>query len=445
MKQNYKLYLAALLLVGAVSMMTAGAQGSGNKPTLAVFVVGNMDNTLVTPLTTALGTNLTSGGQYALTSVSTSNKLTELQATYTAGGGISINRNALAEWGRANSISAICLVVDDKKGNDHLFSAQLIDTKDSKLSGKGSYVRTSVGTSDAARVALALAKQLEGHGRVTRRDVTPQKKWFEPEMVRVEGGTFTMGCTAEQTNYCSSTEKPTHNVTLSSFSIGKYEVTQAQWKAVMTGIAGTSVADAGEIYGWKDTNCGNIPCDDQRPAENMDWFEAVTFCNELSKKAGLQEVYTITGTGTSKTVTLDVSKKGYRLPTEAEWEYAARGCKAGSCENLLYSGSTNANEVEWDTNNSGRTTHPVGQKKPNALGIYDMSGNVWEWVYDWVGNYTSTAVTNPTGPSSGSSRVLRGGSWNDGVASCRVAVRNTWEKPSTHYSGFGLRVALPAQ
>jgi formylglycine-generating enzyme required for sulfatase activity len=408
-------------------------------------VVGG-DNTLVTPLTTALGTNLTSGGRYTLTSVSTSGKLTELQAAYTAGGGNSINRDALAAWGRDNSISAICLVVDNVKGNDHLFSAQLIDTKDSKLSGKGSHVRTSVGVGDVARVALALAKQLEGPGR-RRSTNTPARSYpaeLDIEMVFVKGGTFTMGCTAEQTG-CEAHEWPMHSVTLSSFSIGRFEITQAQWKAVMTGVAGSTGEDAGEIYSWTGSNCGNS-CDDQRPAEHLDWYEAVTFCNELSKKVGLEKAYDISGT----TVTL-TGKRGYRLPTEAEWEYAARGCEgdgsAGNavCENLLCSGSNDANEVGWHNANAN-TTHPVGQKKPNGLGIYDMSGNAWEWVYDWHGSYSSTAANNPTGPDDGSMRVVRSGGYdNKALPWLRVAARNRWYVPTARNGSFGLRVVLPAQ
>ncbi|MDR3189542.1 MAG: formylglycine-generating enzyme family protein [Prevotellaceae bacterium] len=444
MKKNM-IFLCALLLVGAASMMAAGAQ---TKPTLAVFVVGISDNTLATTLTTALGTNLTSGGRYVLTTVNTSGKLAELKAAYTAGGGGSIDRNALAVWGHKEGIGAICLVVDDVKSNDHLFSAQLIDTKDSKLDGHGSYTRTSVAAGDVARVALALAKQLEGAGR-KHATASAKNGDLNIELVRVEGGTFTMGCTAEQPN-CDAIEKPTHNVTLSSFSIGKYEITQAQWKAVMTGVAGTTATDVGEIYYRKGANCGNMPCDDQRPAENMDWFEAVTFCNELSKKLGLEAAYDITGTGTSKTVAL-TGKKGYRLPTEAEWEYAARGCKGdGSasnavCENLQYSGSNDPNEVAWCKENSSATTHPVGQRKPNALGIYDMNGNVREWVYDWSGNYSNVAATNPTGPVSGSSnRVLRGGhiervppQW------IHISSRYIYNAPSYRYNLNGFRVALP--
>jgi formylglycine-generating enzyme required for sulfatase activity len=453
MKQNYKISLCALLLFSAASMMTARAQGSGNKPTLAVFVVGNMDNTLVSPLAAQLGANLTSGGKYTLTSVNTANKLAEVQAAYNAGGGSSIDQNALAEWGRKAGISAICLVVDDVKGSDHMFYAHLIDAKDSKVSGKGSYIRTGVNSGELPRVSLALAKQLDGSGR-RRSALAPARNYpaeLDIEIVRVEGGTFTMGCTSEQVN-CNANEKPAHSVTLSSFSIGKYEITQAQWKLVMTGVAGTSVANAGEIYSWKTGNCGNVPCDDQRPAENMDWLEAATFCNGLSKKVGLQEVYTITGTGASKTVTWDAGKRGYRLPTEAEWEYAARGCKGdgsagnATCENFLYSGSSNADDIGWYTSNSSGTTHPVGQRKPNALGIYDMSGNAWEWTYDWYAAYSSTAVTNPKGPDKGSTRVPRGGGYgNIALDRLRVAMRYDGASLTYRATNLGFRVVLPAQ
>jgi formylglycine-generating enzyme required for sulfatase activity len=427
MKQNYKISLCALLLVGAASMMTAGAQA---KPTLAVFVVG-MDNTLGSSLATALGTNFTSSGCYALTTVNTSGKLTELQSAYTTGGRGNINRNALAAWGRAHNISAICLVVDEVKGNDHLFSAQLIDTKDGKLDGRGHYVRTGVGSGEVARVSLALARQLEVPKRRRSVDVTPQQKWFEPEMVFVKGGTFTMGCVPERDGTClTAAELPAHSVTVSSFSIGKYEVTQAQWVAV------------------KGSNPSNNKTDDQLPVENITWYEAVEFCNALSEQSGLTPAYGIDGT----TVTLSTSYTGYRLPTEAEWEYTARGCKgdgssgAATCENFRYSGSNNADEVGWHAGNSSLMSHPAGQKKPNGLGIFDMSGNVWEWTYDRAGNYTSAAATNPTGPETGNARVPRGGSRSESITSwLHIAGRPTWDSPSGRNVHRGLRVALPAQ
>jgi formylglycine-generating enzyme required for sulfatase activity len=440
MKQSYKISLCALLLAGAVSMMTARAQGSGNTPTLAVFVVGG-DNTLVTPLTTALGTNLTSGGRYTLTSVSTSGKLAELQAAYTAGGGSSIDRNALAEWGRKAGISAICLVVDDVKGNDHLFSAQLIDAKDSKLSGKGSYVRTGVTTSDASRVALTLTKQLEGPERVARKDVTPQQKWFEPEMVFVQGGTFQMGCngTTDAPCYSDGRETPQRTVTLSSFSIGKYEITQEQWKIVMAD------HELKEPFTWKGTNCGSVPCDNQRPAESISWDDIQIFLQKLNELTGR---------------TTEATK--YRLPTSAEWEYAARGCKGNGsgnaiCDAYKYSGSNNILDVGWILGTAAGyangTTHLVGQKKPNGLGIYDMSGNVWEWCWDCYDlNYYKNTLTdgNNVNPknincAAGAERVRRGGDWRDDASVWpRVASRHNFASTNRRYD-MGFRVVLPAQ
>jgi formylglycine-generating enzyme required for sulfatase activity len=423
MKQNYKIYLCALLLVGAVSMMTAGAQGSGNKPTLAVFVVG-MDNTLGRSLTTQLGSNLTSGGRYTLTSVSTSGKLTELQNAYAAGGGSSINRNALAAWGHTNGISVICLVVDDVRGNDHMFSAQLIDAKDSKVSGRGSYIRTGVSSGELSRVALALTKQLEGQGR-RRSAPAPARTYpaeLDIEMVFVEGGTFTIGCngTTDAPCHTDGREVPTRTVSVSSFSIGKYEITRAQWMAVMKGHA--TLANPGT---WKD--------DDQLPIEAVSWFDVDT--------AFLPRLNALTGRTTAATK--------YRLPTTAEYEYASRGCKAGKCDAYKYSGSNVIGDVGWVSTNR---TRPVGQKKPNGLGIYDMSGNVFEWCSDGVDNsYLKNTLkdgaVNPTGPAFGSngSRAIRGGGWNyDASIWPRVAAR-PGRIATVHDNDVGLRVALPAQ
>jgi formylglycine-generating enzyme required for sulfatase activity len=378
------------------------------------------DANLGNSLTTELGTKFTSGGRYTLTSVNITAKRDELRATYASGGGSSIDRTALAEWGRKNSISAICLVVDDVKGIDNLFSAQLIDTKDSKLDGKGSYVRTSVAAGDVTRVALALSRQLEGPRRVARAAVTSQRLWFEPEMVFVEGGTFTMGCNGTtdvqpSDNKCYAGDKretPPHRVKVSSFSIGKYEITRAQWIAVMKGHVGFT--DQGS---WKD--------DDQVAVDQVSWY--------LIDTAFLPRLRAMTG-------------KNYRLPTEAEWEYAARGCKAGICDAYKYSGSNTAGEVAWY---SATRIYSVGQKKPNGLGIYDMSGNVWEWCSDWFDvNYYSTltdGVADPKGPDKGSIRTRRGGGYaNDAITWSRVAGRNGIE-PQNVLWNVGFRVALPAQ
>lgn len=218
------------------------------------------------------------------------------------------------------------------------------------------------------------------------------------KMAYVEGGTFTMGATQEQSGNASNDELPTHSVQLDSYYMSVTEITQAQWQAVM----GTNPS-----Y-FKGGN---------RPVENVTWHDAQAFCRELSN---------ITG-------------KTYLLPTEAQWEYAARGGKM-SRQNK-YSGSYAVDAVAWYDDNSGGTTHDVGTKRPNELGIYDMSGNVWEWCSDWYGSYSSTAQINPTGPSSGSTRVLRGGGWTLDAGYCRVANRD-YGSPSSRNRINGFRVVL---
>jgi formylglycine-generating enzyme required for sulfatase activity len=220
------------------------------------------------------------------------------------------------------------------------------------------------------------------------------------EMVFVQGGTFTMGCTAEQGSDCYDWEKPAHKVTLSDFYIGKYEVTQAQWEAIMG-------SNPSEFIGCE--NC---------PVETVSWDDVQDFIQKLNAKTGLN----------------------YRLPTEAEWEYAARG--GAQSRGYKYSGSNSVDEVAWFSDNSGDKTHPVGTKKANELGIYDMSGNVFEWCGDYIGAYSSEAQTNPKGPSSGSERVLRGGCWGGrGSLSQYVRVPNRFSDLATKswsISGFRL-------
>ena len=221
------------------------------------------------------------------------------------------------------------------------------------------------------------------------------------DMVYVKGGTFTMGVTAEQGSDADSDEKPTHSVTVSDFYIGKYEVTQAQWRAVM----------------------GSNPSyfkGDNLPVEKVSWDDIQEFIKKLNAQTG----------------------KKFRLPTEAEWEYAARG--GNQSKGYKYSGSNSISEVAWYDGNSGDKTHPVGQKTPNELGIYDMSGNVWEWCQDWYGSYSSSSQTNPTGPSSGSSRVLRGGSWCNYAWDCRVSYRN-FNNPDYRSSDCGFRLACSSE
>ncbi|MGM9799628.1 MAG: formylglycine-generating enzyme family protein [Muribaculaceae bacterium] len=239
------------------------------------------------------------------------------------------------------------------------------------------------------------------------------------EMVKVPGGTFTMGATAEQGSDALDDEKPTHSVTLSGYYIGKYEVTQAQWKAIM----------------------GNNPSEfkgDNLPVDNVSWNDCQEFIRKLNQLTG----------------------KKFSLPTEAQWEYAARGGKSGGTK---YSGSKKIKNVAWYNGNSGSNmhalkllmsvamngyagnsgskTHPVGTKSPNDLGIYDMTGNVLEWCQDYWGHYTSASQTNPTGPESGSDRMFRGGSWNNDAGFCRVSFRGS-DTPDGRGNYLGFRLCL---
>ncbi|MDR0894620.1 MAG: formylglycine-generating enzyme family protein [Prevotellaceae bacterium] len=199
------------------------------------------------------------------------------------------------------------------------------------------------------------------------------------EMVHVQGGTFVMGSPASEKG--RNENEISHRVTLSSFLIGKYEVTQQQWEMVMGNNPSTS--NKGETY----------------PVENVSWNEAQEFLQKLNERTG----------------------KHYRLPTEAEWEYAARGGEQSN--HYIYSGSNSAYEVAWYAYNSEAKTHIVGQKKPNEIGIYDMTGNVWEWCSDWYATYYDFPQTDPQGFTKGTTRVLRGGSWGSTEGSCRSANR----------------------
>ena len=217
------------------------------------------------------------------------------------------------------------------------------------------------------------------------------------QMVEVRGGTFTMGATSEQGD-ANDDEKPTHEVTLSDYYIGKTEVTQALWEAVM----------------------GNNPSYFQGkslPVENISWNDCKTFIVKLNALTG----------------------KTFRMPTEAEWEYAARG--GSKSRGYKYSGSGNIDEVAWHKDNSEEKTHEVGTKRPNELGLYDMSGNVWEWCNDWYGDYSSASQTNPKGPDSGANRIGRGGGWWYYARGCRCSIRGDFG-PDYRNEFLGLRLCL---
>ena len=227
--------------------------------------------------------------------------------------------------------------------------------------------------------------------------------WTEPvtgmEFVWVPGGCYQMGC-GSWTDNCKEREKPVHEVCLDGFWISKYEVTQGQWKEFM------------------DNNPSKNDKSDNYPVENVSWYDCQNFINKLNSK----------------------SSKKFRLPTEAEWEYAAR---SGGKEQK-YAGSNNVDSVGWHRDNSGIQTQKVGTKTPNELGIYDMSGNVWEWCSDWYSKnyYSNSPKDNPQGPSSGKKRVWRGGSIITSHESLRVSHRGRYiPNNGLFYQGF--RLCLP--
>ncbi|MGX7686432.1 formylglycine-generating enzyme family protein [Flectobacillus roseus] len=247
-------------------------------------------------------------------------------------------------------------------------------------------------------------------------------------MVQVEGGTFQMGSTSGQ-----SDEQPIHNVTLNTFNIGQYEVSVSDFKKFIdaTGYQtdaeknGGSYVYDGNLWpykngiNWRCDVAGNIrpTTDYTHPVIHVSWNDALAYCNWLSIQTG----------------------KSYRLPTEAEWEFAARGGKLS--KGYTYSGSNTIGSIAWYGSNSGNITHPLAQKLTNEIGIYDMTGNVWEWCQDWYGPYTATNQTNPTGASTGINRVLRGGSWFDNTQDSRITYRLN-RVPTNRVSNCGFRVAL---
>lgn len=260
--------------------------------------------------------------------------------------------------------------------------------------GKSSSATTSISVSQAA----ASSSGGGSGGSDKSFTVSGNGKTVTFKMIYVQGGSFIMGATSEQPADANSDEKPTHSVTLSSYSIGETEVTQELWEAVMGG-------------NWSYSK-GN-----KHPVNNVTWDECQEFIRKLNSQTGMY----------------------FRLPTEAEWEYAARGGKKS--KGYTYAGSNMIENVAWYYINSYNIIHDVATKSANELGLYDMSGNVHEWCYDWYGRYSSNAQTNPTGPSTGTERVIRGGRWYNDSFYCRVSSRFAYS-PNSSESFLGFRLAL---
>ena len=224
-----------------------------------------------------------------------------------------------------------------------------------------------------------------------------------PVMVKVEGGTFQMG---DEQGLGDFDEQPVHTVTLKTFSIAKTETTVLQWKTFCSE-TGRQMPES-PSWGWIDDH----------PIVNVSWDDASAYGAWLSGKTG----------------------KIYRLPTEAEWEFAARG--GALSKGYKYSGGKSLDKVGWYEPNSNDQTQPTAKKRANELGLYDMSGNVWEWCMDWHGLYSAEAQTNPKGAKTGPDRVIRGGGWYNTADGCRAARRYYYE-PSSRRTFMGFRLISP--
>ncbi len=318
--------------------------------------------------------------------------------TVTSGGGLEVRERGIVYSTKQNpTISNLSNTIRPCGSGIGEFTLTLTSLQENTTYYIRAYATNDVGTAYGEEVSFTTKEQSSTEPVVTE-TITVNGVSFK--MVAVEGGTFTMGATSEQGSDAYSDESPTHSVTLSDFAIGETEVTQELWKAVMG--SNPSI--------FSGTNL---------PVETVSWYDCQTFISKLNNLTG----------------------KNFRLPTEAEWEYAARG--GNKSKGHKYAGSNTLGDVAWYYGNSSSKTHPVKQKQANELGLYDMSGNVWEWCQDWYGSYSSSAQTNPTGPTSGSYRVLRGGSWISDARDCRVSSRGN-TTPTNTYNFLGLRLALGA-
>ena len=417
-----KRFFLTLLLVLVTSVMSLQAQN--RKLKLAVYATGEVPQQLKNLSQSSASTALVQGGRYQMIERSSDFlQIVSKEQQYQQSG--AVDDSQISELGKQCGAECVC-VVDVMLIDSYLYvGVRMIDVVTATSHQAGDYeIVDYKSPADLKKCVTEAVNIMEGktaenksqpsynnnsysYGNGGGSDYTENAFGLNLKMVYVEGGSYNMGCTGEQGGDCNDAEKTVRYVTVSDFYIGQFEITQAQWQAVM----GTSIyqkpseARASSIVGT-----GN-----DYPMYYVSWEEAKEFCRRLSQQTG----------------------KTYRLPTEAEWEYAARGGK--KTQNSKYSGGYSLDYVGWYTSNNGNSTHAVGTKAANELGIYDMSGNVWEWCEDWYGDYCSYDTDNPKGATSGSSRVLRGGSWINNAKDCRVSNRDS-NSPGNRDINSGFRV-----
>lgn len=379
-----KLGILLMCLWGLICPLFGQTRGNYTQKKVAILEVANIDGDLkngdllmiLGTLTTAV-TNMPEYKGYERTDIARILGEQDFQRT-----GM-VNDTQIKRIGEMESCSYVLASAAARMTNGKLaITAKFLDVETAEVS-QNATVQTTM--TDLEKGCLELVRKLFGQGgtgygeRVSGSNYTETAFGINMQMVWVEGGSFLMGCTSEQGSDCEENENPVRRVSLDGYYIGKFEVTQGQWEKVM----GLS------IYQQKNRQEeeGLFGVGADYPMYYVSWEEATAFCEELSRRTG----------------------KKYRLPTEAQWEYAARdGNRNGGTK---YSGSSSLDAVAWYAGNSGYTAHPVGMKRSNLLGIHDMSGNVWEWCRDWYSStYNSLDTQNPKGPSRGTERVLRGGS-----------------------------------
>ncbi len=413
-----------ILLLSAISL-TVYAQAEKVRiavfDPIATFAINDGTDVIVREITSSTVVN---SGMYDVIDRMTLNKLAEEQNFARNG---MMDETQAVQIGKIAGASKVLFSVLASSGTRNMLTTKLIDVltgtvekQQYKLIDQSmdivleveNLTKALIGSKMPTRTTTTTTYSQTGYASqpapAANQDFTETAWDVNMKMIWVEGGDFLMGCTSEQGGDCASDEQNVRRVTVDGFYIGMLEVTQSQWEKVV----GTSIYQQKSKAGG-DSTPGTGP---DYPMYYVSWDEAMEFCRLLSNKTG----------------------RTYTLPTEAQWEYAARG--GNKNEGAKYAGSNMIDAVAWYTDNSGSTAHVVGSKRANALGIYDMSGNVWEWCKDWYADsYVNYDTNNPVGPSSGSGRVLRGGGWDYSASDCRVAYR-AYNSPGDREYNLGFRV-----